>query len=101
MKIDLSRVSQKIDNIVSKKQYMLDARVAADSNFYCPQDVGTLQDSVILSNTFGKGYLIWNQTYAKAQYYSLPNKSKDKNPNARTKWFEHAKVAKLKEWVKI
>ena len=91
-------VEIRISNKIARVQFMLDQRVAADSNFYCPEDVGTLQDSVIPSAASGKGLLIWDEKYAKAQYYMHPNKSKDKNPNASMKWFERAKMVKKALW---
>lgn len=82
-------------------QFQLDQQVAKDSNYYCPEDVGSLQDSVLPSAAEGKGLLIWNEPYAQAQYRGLPNKSRDKNPNAQMKWFEWGKKFNLKKWVKV
>jgi hypothetical protein len=93
-------IQQKQGNF-SKAQFMLDQQVAKDSNYYAPEDVGTLQDSVLLYSRFGSGQLTWNTEYARKQYYELENKSKDKNPNARMKWFEVAKSEKKDDWVKV
>lgn len=82
-------------------QRKLDAQVLKDSNFYCPMDTGILQKSAILNTVIGSGRIIWNTPYAHEQYYGRPNKSHDKNPNARMRWFEVAKVKKLNEWRKI
>lgn len=100
-KMDAQGVRTKIANGVQRVQFMLDQKVAEDSNFYCPEDVGTLQDSVIASAQSGKGLLIWDEIYAKAQYYERPNKSKDKNPNASMKWFERAKAIRKAIWVRL
>ena len=99
--IDVKKINDKIDVNISRVQKVLDLQVAKDSNYFCPEDTGTLQDSVLLGSDFGSGKLIWNTEYAREQYYSRPNKSLDKNPNARMKWFEEAKSIKLKEWVGI
>jgi hypothetical protein len=99
--LDVSKINQKINTNVERTQKILDLQVAKDSNYYCPEDVGILQDSVLLGSDFGSGELIWNIEYAKEQYYGKPNKSTDKNPNARMKWFEEAKATKLKEWIGI
>lgn len=41
---------------------------------------------------------MWATPYARAQYYGLPNKSHDKNINARMKWFEEAKIRNAGNW---
>lgn len=94
-------VKTQIASQTRRNQFLLDQQVAKDSNYYCPEDVGSLQKSVILSAQSGRGELEWNEKYAKAQYYGLPNKSKDKNPNARMKWFEVAKRMFKSKWVKV
>ena len=86
---------------IKRAQILLDQTVAKDSNYYVPNDTGTLESSVLTGSKMGSGELIWNTEYAKKQYYGLENKSKDKNPNASMKWFERAKAVKLKEWEKI
>ena len=94
-------VRTKINGASRRAQFRLDQQVAKDSNYFCPQDVGSLQKSVLPSVQSGDGLLEWNEPYAKAQYYGLPNKSKDKNPNARMKWFEHAKTLWKKKWLEV
>lgn len=95
------KVKDKIDNKVNKVQVILDMQIAKDSNYYCPEDVGTLQDSVLLFSDMGSGELVWNTEYAKKQYYGFPDKATDKNPNAQMKWFEVAKTKNNKTWEKI
>ena len=97
-------VRTKIGGASRRAQFLLDQQVAKDSNYYCPEDLGYsggLMGSVEPSATEGKGVLVWNEPYAAAQYYDLPNKSKDKNPNARMKWFEAAKAVCKKKWERV
>lgn len=84
-----------------RAQFLLDQQVAKDSNYYCPRDVGSLQDSVIPSAASGSGLLIWDEPYARKQYYDYPNKSKDQNPNASMKWFEKSKKVCKSKWLKL
>lgn len=84
---------------VARAQKLLDARVLADSNYFCPEDKGTLQTSAVISS--GGGELVWDTPYAAYQYYEAPNKSLDRNPNARGKWFEHAKKDHAKDWERL
>lgn len=94
-------VQTKIGSGCRRAQFRLDQQVAKDSNYFCPRDVGSLQDSVLPSAAEGKGVLEWDESYARAQYYGLPNKSTDKNPNASMKWFERAKAIWRSKWVKV
>ncbi len=97
--LDESAILRKVDDRISRAQFILDNRIAADSNYFCPMDTGALQGSVFPIQ--GDGTLEWNAPYAKKQYYNGPNKSKDSNPNASMQWFEHAKARNLKNWEKL
>lgn len=101
VELDKGGIIDKIETRTSRVQYLLDAKVLADSNYFCPQDTSALIDSSINANTLGQGYLEWNTPYARAQYYELPNKSTDKNPNARSKWFEAAKAEHKDDWLRM
>lgn len=94
--INVSAILRKVEDRIGQVQLVLDNRIAADSNYFCPFDTGALQGSVFPIQ--GDGTLEWNETYAKRQYYGLPNKAKDSNPNASPQWFEHAKARNLKDW---
>ena len=99
---DLKKTGQKIERRLDNSQKFIDFQIIKDSNFYCPEDVGTLQDSALLASDIGSGVLEWNTPYAQPMYYGEGfNFSKDKNPNAQAKWFEAAKAAKKKEWERI
>jgi hypothetical protein len=99
--LDVQGVSNKIERNVQRVQIALDNQVLKDSNYYAPQDVGTLIDSGINFTQPGSGEVEWSTPYVRMQYYEAPNKSTDKNPNARMKWFEAAKAEKLSIWEKI
>ena len=94
---DRRAVASRIQPELCRTQKVLDAQVLKDSNYYIPKRDGDLERSS-LASPIGQGYLIWDIEYARRQYHELPNKSKDANPNASTKWFERAKAVKLKEW---
>ena len=87
---------------LKRAQIALDQQIADDSNYYIPADKWGLRDSVYLSATIGKGYLIWSTEYARRLYYGVYYQfSKDENPNAREKWFEWAKRNRMKKWEKV
>jgi hypothetical protein len=101
VQFDVTRVLSRLQRPIARSQIALDMQVIKDSNFYCPEDRGDLQDSAILGYNEGKpGEVSWNTPYARLQYYDHPNKSHDKNPNARMKWFDEAKAAHLADWEK-
>jgi hypothetical protein len=100
IQFDPNSIMDKIRKRTEKAQYLLDMQVIKDSNLYCPEDVGDLQDSAILGYKTG-GQVVWDVEYAKNQYYSDNNKSKDKNPRASMKWFEVAKAENLQAWEKL
>lgn len=89
---------------LDKAQKWLDLRVMQDSNQFAPQDTSNLIRSSILHTVIGSGLVIWNTVYARYQYFGISkngnifNYSKDKNPRARSKWFEAAKDLYKKEW---
>lgn len=99
IEIDINKIANKVENRVDKAQFLLNQQVIKDSNYYCPEDTGNLQDSAIIGSNDGE--VIWDSEYARRQYYEDNNKSKDRNPNASMKWFEVAK-AKLKDtWIRL
>jgi len=95
---DINKLVAREQVLINKNQNKLDYQILKDSNRFCPNDVGTLQTSGKVDKP---GEIVWDMSYAKKQYYEYPNKSKDKNANARMKWFEEAKSLFLKDWLKI
>jgi len=96
VEFDKTMVKAKIASNVNRAQLALSVQVLKDSNYYCPDAEGTLMRSGRVEDS---GTAVsWDTPYARAQYHGFPNKRKDKNPNASTKWFERAKSTKLKQW---
>ncbi len=85
---------------VEQAQKILDSQVMKDTDPYVPMDSGTLKDSAIRASTT-PGEIVYDGPYAKAQYYGLPNKSKDKHPLAVKGWFEAAKAANKATWLRV
>lgn len=99
--LDEVELNGRIDRGIKAAQFALDSQVLKDSNYYCPLDTSNLQKSGITSTVIGSGLITWRTPYARAQYYSCPNKSLQRNPNASQKWFEVAKSKNLKNWEKL
>lgn len=99
VEINSAKVIKKIKAHIAPAQSALDLQVVKDSNFYCPFREGDLQKSALRSK-IGSGVIVWDTSYANRQYYDERAKNKDINPNARAKWFEHAKAAHKRDWVK-
>jgi hypothetical protein len=98
IEFDVAKMMGKRAPMLTKAQAKLDVQIIKDSNFFCPLDEGDLQNSAMIASKIGEGELVWDEPYARKQYYEAPNKSKDKNPNARMKWVEAAKVVCLEAW---
>lgn len=101
VQFDTIKCARRLEGVIERRQKILDQQVADDSNYYAPEAEGDLKDSVYLSSKMGSGVLTYGVSYGKEQYYEKPNKSKDKNPNARGHWFDFAKSVRLKEWLTI
>lgn len=98
---DTLKCARRLEGVIERRQKILDQQVADDSNYYAPHAEGDLKESVILSSKMGSGVLVWGVSYAHEQYYKHEFKAKDKNINARWKWFDFAKSVRLKEWLTI
>lgn len=97
--IDIANIAPELKQKAKRAQFLLDSQVLKDSNFYAPQDTGTLIASGITASPLGEGKVVWNTPYARRLYYNPQyNFSKDKNPNARGLWFEAAKTAHKSQW---
>ena len=117
-------VMARIDGAEETALFVTSEQVLVDSNYYCPQDVGTLMDSAITNSAPERGIVQWVTPYAQYLYYGklmvAPNGSAwaksgetksvtgtplnfstDKNPNASMMWFEKAKDIHVKEWTEI
>lgn len=86
-------LNAKLDKMAEKQQAMLKQEVAKGCEKYVPADSMTLTRSVQPSIDTKDPYLIYNTPYARKQYYSAPNKSKDIHPDATMQWFEKWKQA--------
>ncbi len=96
---DPAAVMARIKKKKTRADFALGTQVLTDSNFYCKQDTKALIDSSIINSSDDLTFVEWTQGYAWRQYY-LPAARKDKNENATWKWFETAKAAHLREWLK-
>ena len=99
--LDTDKVKKRVEKRLGKVQFELDSQILKDSNYYAPDSEGFLIDSGVTASKLGTGELIWNTPYSAAQYYGLPDKSTDKNPNASMKWFEVAKAKRKMAWEKL
>ena len=98
LEFDVDKIMKQKQGILDKTQSFLDQRVLNDSNYFIPMQEGFLKNS---GHVVKRGQIEWSAEYARKQYYGLPNKSKQVNPNASMKWFEQAKARKMKEWERI
>lgn len=124
VRFDVAEIMQRVDASNKAAIAEMSMRVRDDSNFYCPQDWGTLQDSSDIASDFENGIIIWDTPYAQYLYYgvlmvgesgsawaklgekkhvAMPEKKLDfgkhPNANAQMQWFHKAKDVYLNEWL--
>lgn len=102
VKSDFSGAAKKIKQKKERTQLALDQQILKDSNFYLPFQDGVMMNSSFYASDLGKGLIAWDTPYARRLYWNPSfNFSKDRNPNARALWFEHAKSIHLDDWLAI
>lgn len=100
--INEAAIKAKKTDEIKRLQAQLDAMVLADSNYFCPIKMGTLQKSAINNTVLGSSEVKWVTPYAHQQYYEVNfDHSKQLNPNACAKWFEAAKARWFEKWVRF
>lgn len=97
--LDEIRVAARLNGMTERAQYALDTQVIRDTRQFVPYDQGALESSV--DSASEPGAVRWQTPYAREQYYGYPNKSRAKNIRATKEWFEAAKAAYLRTWVKV
>ena len=99
MRFEDRGLQRRVERLSRQGQIILDEQVLRDSNYYAPQDTGSLIESGVRSTNPGTGKIIWDMAYSRRLYYNPQyNFSRDKNPNAQGLWFEAAKSRHAREW---
>ena len=96
LKLNEDAVLRSFQRSYKDAQFMLNEMVYTDSDPYVPMDSGDLKNIVERDGET----IVYNSPYAAAQYYGLPNKRKSAHPLASMQWFEVAKKAKGREWIR-
>lgn len=98
---DRGALVDRLGEAAAKAQKLLDARVLADSNYWCPLDTGTLVKSAQLATRLGTGQLEWRTPYADKQYWGDFDHTRSLKPHATAMWFETAKAHNLSDWQEV
>lgn len=99
--VDIGAIEKRFSEAELKaKQAVFAHRVGFDMNERCPEDEGTLRDSMPVASDFENGQVIWDTPYAK-DVLNRDNVGKAKNPRATPHWPEAVKSEKLGEWKKL
>lgn len=102
VQFNCEEIIQRIEDRNERATALLCKKIAEDSNFYCPLDVGTLQGSALISSDSDRGVISWETPYAAKMYYGLDlNFDISSNPNAQAMWFHKAKDVHMDEWVTV
>ncbi|MFI3206488.1 MAG: minor capsid protein [Clostridia bacterium] len=95
---DKDKVVTRLVGASEKAIFITSEQALKDCNVYCKEDQEGLINSSLTASEPEKGLLIWNEPYAKKQYY-LDSTNTDKNPKARKMWAHYAKSVHGKEWL--
>lgn len=99
--IDLSGIERRFSrDALSKAVGRLTLQVASDSNKYCKVDTGDTQRSMGTNVSASEGSVQWTTPYASEAYYD-PRVRTEKNPNAHSQWFEHARSVHGDDWARV
>ena len=98
--INVIGIKNKMRKASELAQLRISTAVLGDSNRFIPMDTGILKASGRLENN--NKQVAWNTPYAHRVYnLDESNIRKNKNPNAKPRWFEWAKSLNLKNWLLI
>lgn len=97
---DIQAVTERIARDKDKMIFLVTTQALKDCNKYARRQSGDLIKSSLIATNYQTGELIWNTPYAKQAYW-IGTPLKNKNPNARLMWADHAKSVHNKEWLKI
>lgn len=82
---------------LGKRQAVFAQRVGFDMNARCPEDEGTLRDSMPIASDFEAGQIVWDTPYAK-DVYNADKVGTVKNKKAAPQWAEVTKAEKTESW---
>lgn len=83
---------QRMNEVLSKKQAIIDSEVLRLCSPMVPLRTGTLEKSGTLGTVIGSGEVKYIAPYARAQYYNTST-SRSYDPRRGGKWFERMKTA--------
>lgn len=86
----------RMDQLLSKKQEIVDSEVLRLCAPLVPKRTGTLERSGTMGTVIGSGEVKYVAPYAKAQYYNTAQ-SRSYDPRRGGMWFERMKTAHKKE----
>lgn len=100
VKIQMNRgqVKAKITNAWKQSLFPLSSQILQDCNYYVKVDTHELENSALRFSRLSEGELIWQNKYARRQYWEIKTAYPDPNPNASWKWCERAKESFKKDW---
>lgn len=97
--IDQAKIRQKIENASEKALWATTSEILNDCQPYVKRDTGALEQSALVKSEPQKGVIVWDEPYAKRQYWEIKTaNTSGGHPNATWKWFEYAKKKNVKRW---
>ena len=96
--IDPNQCAAKVQTAWEKGLYELSSEILADCNQYVKRDHGILEGESNTQSIPEKGILVWDQVYAKRQYWEIKTSL---TPGRTWKWCETAKRKWKTRWQQL
>ena len=96
--IPRGQVQARVNDAFRRGLPLLTATIRDGCNEYCKEDKGYLKESSMIHSVLSEGKIVWQQPYAKRQYWEIRTAFRDENPKATWKWAEVAKSHLMGEW---
>ncbi len=97
-KINTKKINDRLGGQLEKNMDKMKQTMLNDSNRYIRVDTGKMKASGFID----KDGIGWSEKYTPFAYYETNSKvNRTVNPNATSRWFEHARSIHGEEWNKI
>lgn len=100
-KVDLGCIGSRASRARERARTMMTLAAIGDTRPYVPKLSGALVASGDKASQPSRGLIIYDTEYARAQYYGLPNKTRQHHPQATKQWFEPSKAANKRRWQQV
>lgn len=99
--VDVSGIKRRADSRHPRVLAAVTEAVRMDTLPYVPWVTGALAGTANVESKPTRGLLVYGSSsvpYARAQYYTMPNKTRTAHPQATMQWFEASAATHKRSW---